>query len=122
MVCATAGGGTELTVRRDDALAPATPEPGRNGVRVLLAADHDSADRWLRAELAGVAAATCPDGAAALRLVLEIAESPVAFASVTAGAPVRLFETVTYRLYNDGFGSWWLGARTWQGTSWAATC
>jgi hypothetical protein len=119
--CRTSSGGTALTVRRDDALAPATPEPGRDAVRVLLAADHDSADRWLRAELASVASTTCPDGAPALRFLLEPGDSPEAFASVVPGAPVRLFETVTYRLYNDGSGAWWLGVRTWQGGSWAAT-
>ncbi len=120
-VCGVSGGGTALTARLDDALAPATPEPGRDGVLVLLTAEPDSADRWLRAELAGVAAAACPDGAPGVRFELDPADPPEAFASVTPGAPLRLFETVTYRLYNDGTGTWWLGVRTWQGAAWAAT-
>ena len=41
--------------------------------------------------------------------------------SVTIGAPARAFETVNYRVYNDGTGVWWLGIRNWISGAWTAT-
>lgn len=118
--CLVAGGGSDLTVRRDELLAPGVPSAGQDSVLVFLAAERDSADRWLHAGLPGVSASSCPDGSRAWRFTLA-ASDPAPFAALTPGAPVRLFEIVTYRLYPDGAGGWWLGVRSWRGGSWTTT-
>ncbi len=83
----------------------------------LLASD----DRWLRAVVTSTGAAHCPDGARATRLVLGgAAATSGQLDGVTAGSPVRAFETVRYRLYDDGSHTWWLGTQTYSG-GWSAT-
>ena len=89
-----------------------------------------SDDRWLRAPIAASAAQNCTDGSAGTKLTLTgmvggISQLGPSGATndvgVTTGSPVRTFETVNYRLYNDGTGTWWLGVRSYTGGAWAAT-
>ena len=83
----------------------------------LLAND----DRWLRAPVTSAGATHCPDGAKATRLVLGgTAAAGGQLDGVTAGSPVRTFEVVRYRLYDDGSRTWWLGTQTYSG-GWSAT-
>lgn len=113
-------GSRELVARLGPVVSPASPEPGRDAVAVLLP-DGDTATRWLRAPLVAGGGATCPDGVAAHRLTLDSSVPAAALDPVLPGAPVRLYETLMYRLYNDGSGRWWLGVRSWQGGGWATT-
>lgn len=99
-------------------------DPAKDSALVFLEGDPSSAadDRWLHRGIADVAAgATCEDGAAGTRLALGAAGQPSALDSVTDGAPVRTFEVVTYRLYADASGTWWLGVRAFTGGVWSAT-
>jgi prepilin-type N-terminal cleavage/methylation domain-containing protein len=83
----------------------------------LLASD----DRWLRAPVTATGAAHCPDGSPATRLTLGgSAGASGQLDGVTAGSPVRTFEVVRYRLYDDGSRTWWLGMQTFSG-GWSAT-
>ncbi len=84
---------------------------------LLIYAEGDgstsSDDVWLRLGIAGSAPATCPDGTAALAIVVGVPAglAPAALLGVTAGAPVRLVETMELRHYASG-GHWWLGMRS----------
>ena len=80
--------------------------------------------------MSATAAVNCTDGSAGTKLTLTgmvggIAQLGPSGATndvgVTTGSPVRTFETVNYRLYNDGTGTWWLGVRSLTGGAWAAT-
>jgi hypothetical protein len=82
----------------------------------LLAAD----DRWLRAGVAGAGAAACPDGSPGTRLTVTPAGGAAELEGVRAGAPLRTFELVRYRLYQDGSHAWWLGLQSYSG-GWSAT-
>jgi prepilin-type N-terminal cleavage/methylation domain-containing protein len=91
----------------------------------LLSSD----DRWLHAPIAGSTAVNCTDGTAGTRLTLTGMvngdslgpRGAVGDQGVTLGAPLRTFEVVNYRLYNDGTGTWWLGMRTYASGAWSAT-
>jgi hypothetical protein len=39
---------------------------------------------------------------------------------VHAGAPLRVFEVIRYRIYEDGSHAWWLGLQSFSG-GWSAT-
>jgi prepilin-type N-terminal cleavage/methylation domain-containing protein len=88
-----------------------------------------SDDRWLHAPIAGSAAVNCADGTAGTRLTLTgMADGDslgvrgsLGDQGVVAGAPLRTFEVVNYRLYDDGTGAWWLGLRSYAGGAWGAT-
>lgn len=123
VVCAPATpGGAALVVQDDPALAPGSPVPGRDSLVVWLAGDAPATDRWLHAALGATGGGTCSDGASGRRFEVAPAAADVAaFDRVAVGAPLRRFEVLTYRLYDDGAGAWWLGVRSWQGASWAAT-
>lgn len=116
-VCATplAGSG-ELTISRSGP-APRAPVAMQESVVVFLAAGPR--DRWLHALLTAVGSAACADTSPGWRLTLSPARRELD--SVAPGAPLRTFETLTYRLYNDGAGDWWLGVKVWQGSGWAPT-
>jgi type II secretory pathway pseudopilin PulG len=78
-------------------------------------------DRWLRAPVTATGVAHCPNGAPATRLTLGgAAVADGQLDGVSAGSPVRTFEMVRYRLYDDGSRTWWLGTQTWSG-GWSAT-
>jgi prepilin-type N-terminal cleavage/methylation domain-containing protein len=85
---------------------------------LLLYAEGDPStrtdDAWLHADVVSAGAGTrCPDGGSGLTLRLA-GLAPAALERVTAGAPVRGFEIAEVRLYADGDGARWLGARTRQ--------
>ena len=84
--------------------------------------NQSSDDEWMRAQVTGLASATCTGGAAGTLIRLgSIVGHPFSdLDSVTTGAPVRIFETVTYRLYLDN-GEWWLGVSNWVSGAWTAT-
>lgn len=122
-VCAAAiPGSAEIVVRDDAGLATGVLQPGRDSVLVFLPDDVVSADRWFGARIVAVVGGTCAAGerAARLRLAVQPAVIPI-LDSVAPGALVRAFQTLTYRLYDDGSGTFWFGVRSWQGSAWAAT-
>jgi prepilin-type N-terminal cleavage/methylation domain-containing protein len=99
-------------------------DPARDSVLVFRDGDPRVAtdDRWLRASLAATGSAACADGAAGTRLTLGGAVGGLAqLDSVGPGSPVRAFEVVRYRLYDDGGGSWWLGTQSFTGGAWSVT-
>ena len=81
-----------------------------------------SDDEWMRAQVSGLAAANCTSGSAGtlIRLGPLVGHPFSDLDSVTEGAPVRVFETITYRLFMDN-GEWWLGASNFVGGAWTAT-
>jgi len=96
-----------------------SPDPARDAARILLDGDPDDAgdDAWWTAGIIGTGRGTCPDGSPAVTLDLA---RPLPGPAV-AGAPVRVLETVEYRLYRDASGQWMLGTRTRSASGWAAT-
>jgi len=88
-----------------------------------------SDDRWLPAPIAASTSVNCADGSAGTRLTLTGmvngdslgVKATVGDQGVLLGAPLRTFEVVNYRLYNDGTGTWWLGIRTFASGAWSAT-
>jgi hypothetical protein len=88
-----------------------------------------SDDRWLHAPIAASTSANCADNSAGTRLTLTGMVNgdslgpmgTVGDLGVRSGAPLRTFEVVNYRLYDDGTGTWWLGMRTYAGGAWSAT-
>jgi hypothetical protein len=97
-------------------------DPARDSA--LLFRDGDTLraadDRWIRAGVAGVGAAPCPDGSPGTRLSVTSAGGAAELEGVRAGAPLRTFEMVRYRLYVDGSRTWWLGLQSYTG-GWSAT-
>ena len=93
-------------------------DPARD--RALVFRDGDPGtendDAWLDRGIASAGgAAICADSAAGTRLRLL-----GALDSVWVGAPVRWYERVVYRLYQDEGGAWWLGVRSYSDVGWAA--
>lgn len=122
----------QITVRNSMTYGYRAMDAARDSVLVFRDGNPELAsdDRWLRGPIAGTAAATCADGSAGTRLTLtgmvggtaQLGPSGApSDRGVPQGAPVRTFELVTYRLYDDGTGSWWLGMRTFSAGSWGAT-
>ncbi len=95
------------------------PDPARDVARIFLDGDPDDAtdDAWWVVALVAAGSGTCPDGTPAVLLTLAL-PSPL---PVRPGAPVRLLETVEYRLYRDATGTWWLGTRTRSASGWSVT-
>jgi prepilin-type N-terminal cleavage/methylation domain-containing protein len=102
----------DIDVTRDSVFAFREGVPSRS-----------SDDRWLRGKLSGKTSQNCTDGSAGTRLVASalVGGTLQPLDSVTIGAPIRTFETVNYRLYDDGTGTWWLGVRNWVSGAWTAT-
>lgn len=100
-------------------------DPARDSVLVYRDGEplRPSDDRWLHAAVAAVRpGAACADGSRGTELALAgIAGGPAELAGVTEGAPVRVFEATTYRLYADAAGQWWIGERSFSGGAWSAT-
>jgi type II secretory pathway pseudopilin PulG len=98
-------------------------DPARDSVLLFREGDSLSAsdDRWIRAAVVATGAARCPDDLPATRLVLRgLAGESGQLDGVTLGAPVRVFEVVRYRLYDDGSHTWWLGQQAFS-DGWGAT-
>jgi len=113
---ATSSGG--IVVRNSISSGYRDVDPARD--RALVFRDGDPGteddDSWLDREIAAAGgAAACADGAAGTEFRLV-----GALDSVWAGAPVRWYERVVYRLYQDEGGAWWLGARSYSHGGWAA--
>jgi prepilin-type N-terminal cleavage/methylation domain-containing protein len=83
---------------------------------------QSSDDEWMRAQVTGIASNNCTSGAAGtlLRLGPLVGHTFADLDSVTEGAPVRVFATITYRLFEDN-GEWWLGVSNFVGGAWTAT-
>jgi prepilin-type N-terminal cleavage/methylation domain-containing protein len=101
-------------------------DPTRDSVLVFRDGDstRSSDDRWLHAAILSVTTAgvTCTDGQAGTRLLLTGMGGGLGLLdSVSVGSPVRTFEVVNYRLYEDASGSWWLGVRTFASGAWSST-
>jgi prepilin-type N-terminal cleavage/methylation domain-containing protein len=80
-------------------------------------------DTWLRGKVSGTTAQNCTDGSAGTRIAMSALSGATfaALANATLGAPVRTFETVNYRLYQDATGTWYLGIRQWVSGAWSST-
>jgi hypothetical protein len=75
-------------------------------------------DRFLRGLTSVVdTTATCPDGSPGQQLMLPGMAAAMAVDSVRVGALVRSFEHVTYGLFQEGSGEWYLGQRR-AGAGW----
>jgi prepilin-type N-terminal cleavage/methylation domain-containing protein len=99
-------------------------DPARDSVLVFRDGDPTIAtdDRWLRSSLSATGPAACADGAAGSRLTLGGAVGGLSqLDGVGAGSPIRAFEVVRYRLYDDGGGRWWLGTQSFTGGGWSVT-
>jgi prepilin-type N-terminal cleavage/methylation domain-containing protein len=100
-------------------------DPARDSALVFRDGDSTRSgdDRWLHAPVASVATGVnCTDGSAATSLTLTGLVGGIGLLdSVSVGSPVRTFEVVNYRLYQDSDRAWWLGVRTFSGGAWSAT-
>jgi prepilin-type N-terminal cleavage/methylation domain-containing protein len=99
-------------------------DPERDSVLVFLDGDPAIAtdDRWLRANVAATGSAVCADGAAGSRLALGGVQGGWALLEgVSPGSPIRAFELVRYRIYDDGAGAWWFGSQSFTGGGWSVT-
>lgn len=117
--------GGKIVVRNSLTYGYRAVDPTRDSVLVFSDGNIQVAtdDVWLHAPAAVVTTGVaCADGAAATRYTLTGMVGGIAqLANVTDGSPVRSFEVVNYRLYDDGTGTWWLGVRSFVSGSWAAT-
>jgi prepilin-type N-terminal cleavage/methylation domain-containing protein len=80
-----------------------------------------SDDRWVSRGISGVPPVmNCPDGSAgrvfqtsfAVTTPSAPANDPVANTDITVGSPIRTFEVMEYKLYQDASGLYYLGARS----------
>ena len=119
----------QITVRNALTFGYRSMDAARDSVLLFREGDPrtGSDDVWLRAPIGAMSASSCTDGAAGTRLTLTGLTATqlgpngaLRDAGVLPGAPVRTFEVVSYRLYNDGTGVWWLGMRTHSGGAWSS--
>lgn len=115
----------KITVRNSLTYGYRAVDPTRDSVLVFADGNTQVStdDTWLHAPAAVVTTGvTCTDGSAATRYTLTGMVGGIAqLANVTDGSPVRTFEVVNYRLYDDGTGTWWVGVRNYVSGAWAAT-
>ena len=114
----------QITVRNALTYGYRAMDAARDSVLVFREGDPglSADDRWLHAPIAAIAPAGCADGSAGTRLTLTgMVGGATQLDSVLQGAPLRTFETVSYRLYDDGAGAWWFGVRTHSAGSWSST-
>lgn len=87
---------------------------------VLVFSDGDTAtpddDAWVTGSIGSLSSDSCPDGEPGRRLTVRLrplaGRGPLAW-GVMAGAPVRGFETVAYRLYRSSEdGRWYVGLQS----------
>jgi prepilin-type N-terminal cleavage/methylation domain-containing protein len=125
VVCAApASDDDRLVVRAEPLAGFRALDPERDSLLVFREGDPftEQDDSWENFGLVSTGSATCADSAPGTRLTLT-PSSPgdTALNGVSIGAPVRAFETVRYRLYQDAEGVWWLGVRGLSGGAWSAT-
>lgn len=114
----------QVTVRNALTYGYRAMDAARDSILVFREGDPalSADDRWLHAPIAAIAPAGCADGSAGTRLTLTgMVGGATQLDSVLQGAPLRTFETVNYRLYDDGAGAWWFGVRTHSAGSWSST-
>lgn len=123
VVCrAPTPGAASILVRQDTALAPREPVAGRESVGVFLLGLTPGRDHWVDAAVTSAGTGTCADASPAWRLTLAAAPGAAAsLDSAGVGSPVRAFDAVMYRLYDDGSHTWWLGSRSFASGSWGTT-
>lgn len=114
-------GGLGMTIRARPFFGSRPFDPATDSLLIYYEGDEGTRndDGWALAALAGVASQICPDGSAGWRLTasLRLVGSQLNQAgAIPNGAPVRGFETVTYRLYQGGDDKWYLGLQTAGGT------
>lgn len=114
-------GGLTMTVRARPFFGSRNFNPATDALLIYYEGDESTRndDGWSVASLTSVTSQICPDGAAGWRLTtnLTLSGSQLNQAGVIPdGAPVRGFETVTYRLYQAGDGRWYLGLERTSGT------
>jgi prepilin-type N-terminal cleavage/methylation domain-containing protein len=75
-------------------------------------------DTWLKAEIRGVANQACPDpGGARPGFLVTMnpnwlgGSAQNVAGAITKGSPVRVFQIVTYKVYQGSDGEWYLGQR-----------
>lgn len=81
-----------------------------------------SDDAWVLSSVTSTATAaiTCPDGKAGIQITGNLtinAPQTNTAGYIPVGAPIRGFETVTYKLYNETDGNWYLGLQPGSGTT-----
>jgi prepilin-type N-terminal cleavage/methylation domain-containing protein len=98
-------------------------DPTRHNVFVFDEANPaiNTDDTWQQGSIVDQSSSACTDGSNATRLTLTLANGSAILNGVTIGAPVRIWEQVVYRVYDDGTGTWWLGTSTWQSGAWTST-
>ena len=115
-----AGAGTSVTFLLDASAIFGVREPDEVEDSVLIYADGDpntrNDDAWLVGALTKkVRTGTCPSGAAATTLTVEVTAASggqaAALADVISGAPLRGFQWEQLSLHSDQ-GRWWLGQET----------
>jgi len=125
-------GSAQITVRNTQTFGYRAMDAARDSVLIFRDGNISLTDddTWLRAPIAGMASGTCADGTTGTQLTLTGMIGGTAQLGpnsspnddgVLVGAPLRSFEVVTYRLYDDGTGMWWLGIRNYSGGAWSAT-
>ena len=100
-------------------------DPTRDSIFIFREGDPQKSgvDRWLRGKVSATSSQNCTDGSAGTRVAMSglVGGGYTQMDSVNIGDPVRTFETVNYRLYQDANGVWWLGVRTWVSGAWNQT-
>lgn len=92
-------------------------DPTRDSALVFVDADStkSSDDHWLTYGVSAVGTGVCTNGSAGTTYTLTSTANTAlmnSFDSTYVGAPVRFFERVRYRLFNDGTNTWWLGTES----------
>ncbi len=96
-------GATHVAIRQDLQFGSRDFDPATDSLFVM--ALRDTAAGWLRGAITEVRGGTCDDGRPARQLASGVAADP----RFGLGAPVRAFESVTYRLYRAADGEWQIG-------------
>lgn len=113
-----------LVVRLEPLAGFRALDPERDSLLVFREGNPstESDDSWAHFALVSAGSATCADSSPGASLTLTPAgPGDSALAGVPVGAPVRSFESLRYRLYQDAEGIWWLGVRGWSGGAWSPT-
>ena len=114
-----------VVIRNSSLFSYRSIDPTRDSIFVFREGDPQQAgvDRWLRGKVSATTSQNCTDGTAGTRVAMSglVGGGFSQMDSVNIGDPVRTFETVNYRLYQDASGTWWLGVRTWVSGAWNQT-
>ncbi len=119
ITCAPAGEAGGIVLRNDLSFGYRALDPERDRALVFTDSRGGTGEAgWLDFRVTGATpGARCVDGREGTRLALA-GGAPAE--SIAAGSPVRTYERVVYRLYQDEGGVWWLGMRGFTGGAWSA--